>query len=273
MYHLVVLEGSFSQNQVSCEYGRFLEYTSEANIEKFKDLTDLELLEYPAIFMGEGYDDEPARIGKLIKISKVGREVKAYYVVDPDLPALTNRQIYDLSEELDIASFEFSRNHWALKDVDLFEVLLRAGVRQPFQPSVFRLSRNPVKSDLISVMMPFDASSDKVYANLKRAIEGEGLRCNRADDIWKNSHIMEDVIELICTARVVVCDLSGMNANVFYETGIAHSLGKEVILITQSMEHVPFDLRSLRCVTYLNNGEGREELAKKVVARVRDLIG
>ena len=68
---------------------------------------------------------------------------------------------------------------------------------------------------------------------------------------------------------MIICDLSGKNANVFYETGIAHTLGKEVILITQHDGDVPFDLRSLRYISYLNNGEGRKDLASKIVARLR----
>ena len=80
---------------------------------------------------------------------------------------------------------------------------------------------------------------------------------------------MHDIIELICTSKVVICDLSGKNPNVFYEAGIAHTLGKEVMLITQNMEDVPFDLRALRCITYLNNQEGCDHLAKEVVARLQ----
>jgi hypothetical protein len=51
---------------------------------------------------------------------------------------------------------------------------------------------------------------------------------------------------------VIVADLTGKSANVFYETGIAHSLRdpQSVILISQSMDDVPFDLRHLPVVLY-----------------------
>jgi hypothetical protein len=93
------------------------------------------------------------------------------------------------------------------------------------------------------------------------------MRCHRADDIWENHHIMDDVISLIWRARVVISDLSSKNPNVPYETGIAHTLGREVIQITQSMENIPFDLRSIRSVAYLHNGEGHERLKAQVVER------
>lgn len=271
MFHLLVLEGSADQTQTTCTTDRFLTYTEDEVRDRFLSLTDSEFLEIPALFMGEGFEDEVARIGRLIKVSQVGREVRAYYHIDPNLPSLTNGQLYQLRDALQIADFEFSRNHWAIKKTDLFETLYKERIVSLVGPTVFSLSDKPVRKGLISVMMPFDAGSNSVYRKLKSTLEDAGYICRRADDMWENNHIMQDVIELICTAEVVVCDLSGKNPNVFYEAGIAHTLGRQVILITQSMEDVPFDLRSLRCVTYLNNGEGRDDLAGRVLDRVTDL--
>jgi hypothetical protein len=70
---------------------------------------------------------------------------------------------------------------------------------------------------------------------------------------------------------LMACDLTGKNGNVFYEAGIAHSLGKDVILITQSADDVPFDLRHLRYIQYLNNGEGLQQLTAKVTDRLETL--
>ena len=49
--------------------------------------------------------------------------------------------------------------------------------------------------------------------------------------------------------------VTGRFPNVFYEARIAHTLGREVILITQNENDIPFDLRHLRYVRYLNNAE------------------
>lgn len=126
---------------------------------------------------------------------------------------------------------------------------------------------------LVSLMMPFSGDFNLVYTKLREAIQALGYICQRADDFWLHPHIMQDIIELICTSSVVIFDLSQKNPNVFYEAGIAHTLGKEVILITQSMDDVPFDLRALRCVTYLNNGEGCDRLAADISARLGTLMG
>ena len=61
-----------------------------------------------------------------------------------------------------------------------------------------------------------------------------------------------------------ICDRSGKNPNVFYETGIAHSFGKEVLLISQSEDDVPFDLRHLRYIRYFPNSQGLGDLSRAV---------
>jgi hypothetical protein len=131
-----------------------------------------------------------------------------------------------------------------------------------------RISIYRQEADLVSVMMPFRAEFNPVYSALQSAATALGLRCSRVDDIWEHHAIVQDIVNLIAKARVVVCDCSGKNANVFYEVVIAHSLGKEVMLIAQSEDDVPFDLRHLRYVRYLPNTEGLEALSKAVQARL-----
>jgi hypothetical protein len=98
------------------------------------------------------------------------------------------------------------------------------------------------------------------------------MNCQRADNFWENHAIIQDIVSLIVRARIVICDCSGRNPNVFYEAGIAHTLGKEVILLTQSENDIPFDLRHLRYIHYLNNNEGLLNLSEKVQERMRTLL-
>lgn len=104
-------------------------------------------------------------------------------------------------------------------------------------------------------------------------INSIGLRCRRADDIWENPAIIQDIVSLIDRSRVVICDCTNRNPNVFYEIGIAHTLGREVILITQNTNDIPFDLRHLRYVSYLNNAEGRQVLGQTLQRRLEAIIG
>lgn len=45
--------------------------------------------------------------------------------------------------------------------------------------------------------------------------------------------LIQDIVRLIASARIVICGLIEKNTNFFYEVGIAHALGQNVILIVQ----------------------------------------
>jgi len=83
---------------------------------------------------------------------------------------------------------------------------------------------------------------------------------------------MEDIWSMILSAEVVVADITGRNANVFYELGIAHTLGKPVILITQTTEDIPFDLNRYRHVIYEDNADGYDKLQRGVAGALADVL-
>ena len=97
------------------------------------------------------------------------------------------------------------------------------------------------------VIMPFDDEFDSAYELfIKEALEGAGFETRRADELVNHRNILQDVIAGIESADLVVADLTGANPNVFYELGVAHSLERPTILLTQSVDDPPFDLRSYR---------------------------
>ena len=54
---------------------------------------------------------------------------------------------------------------------------------------------------------------------------------------------------------------------------MAHAMGKDIVLITQNMDDVPFDLRHLEAVRYHPNGEGLEKLRVGVRSFLQQLLG
>lgn len=137
-----------------------------------------------------------------------------------------------------------------------------------FAPNVFALPEISIETDLAAVMMPFSAEFRSVYEAISRSCKAASLRCLRADDIWENSIIVQDIFNLVFRAHVVVVDFTGRNPNVMYETGIAHTLGKHVVPISQSMDDVPFDLRHHRVLKYLPNSEGLAKFETSLTARL-----
>lgn len=278
MFNLLMFNVDWPSGRVTVPMGRMFEYTDEHIAEQFRDgnnpLLD-RLTALPCLFCEEGMTDEAAYVGQINRARIVGREVSLEVSFDAEVPLLQNSMLHANRTVLDMRNeFEFSRNHWAVKDIDLYRFLLRNVRPRRQRPVVFQIPEHEnIEPTLASAMMPFDAGFNDVYAAIRQAAENAGLRCRRADDIWENPAIIQDVVALIDRSRVVVCDCSGRNPNVFYEAGIAHTLGREVILITQNGQDIPFDLRHLRYIPYLNNAEGRAGLTQALQARMQTLLG
>lgn len=278
MFNLLMFHVDWGSGRAVVPIERIFEYTDDHIAGQFQDqgspLLD-RLMSLPCVFCGEGMADEVVRVGQINRARIVGRSVHLEISFDPDVPPLQNSMMYAHRHALHMPhDFEFSRNHWAVKDVDLYRFLLGNIRPRRQRPTVFQIPEHEnINPTLASAMMPFDARFDAVYESIRRAAENAGLQCRRADDIWENAAIIQDVVALIDRSRIVVCDCTGRNPNVFYEAGIAHTLGREVILITQNEQDIPFDLRHLRYIRYLDNAEGREALVTALQARMQTVLG
>lgn len=146
-----------------------------------------------------------------------------------------------------------------------------------FAPAVFKVPENEPLNNIVSVMMPFSAEFDAVYQAIKDACDLAELKCYRADDIWEESTFIQDIFNLIYQSMAVVVDFSGRNSNVMYETGIAHTLGKNVVPITQNIDDIPSDLKPHRALKYLPNNEGlndlRDGLSKRLMTLKKQMGG
>jgi hypothetical protein len=114
------------------------------------------------------------------------------------------------------------------------------------------------------VLMPFDERLTIVYETIGKALKGL-MVCTRADDLPIGKPILERILTGIRSAELIIADLTGRNANVFYELGLAHTQTKNVLLLTQDINDVPFDLRGLFCHTYsAHSAQGLKRLADVV---------
>lgn len=128
---------------------------------------------------------------------------------------------------------------------------------------------------LCFIVMPFGSEelSDVYEYFVKPSIESNcDLRCERGDDVFGSNVVMDDIRHSIEKARLVVADLTGRNPNVFYEVGIAHTLNKDVLLLSQSMSDVPFDLRHRRVLVYEYTPKGCKKLEKSITENVNAIL-
>ncbi len=101
------------------------------------------------------------------------------------------------------------------------------------------------------VIMPFAPDFDEIYnLFIADALTEGGFEVFRADDIRSQQNILQDIVAAIATSNLIIADLTDSNPNVYYELGIAHALRKPVILLTQNLDELPFDLRSYRVIAY-----------------------
>lgn len=135
-------------------------------------------------------------------------------------------------------------------------------------PKQFRNSRIPIEKNRCFMLMPFSSKYDLIYGEIKRHLLNADLVCNRADEIFGSVPIMSNVLKEILRAHFVIADLTEQNANVFYELGIAHSFkdAHNIILISQNLDDVPFDIRHLSTIIY------REENIKHLTSSIYKTI-
>ena len=170
--------------------------------------------------------------------------------------SLADSRIHELSERL--SEFEH------MKRFTHPEMMC---VRPPWRPA------GPVEAKDCFLSMPVELPCvGEVWAAVHRAAATRGLGCVRAME-FTGDMIMEDVWRGICRARFVGADITGRNANVMLEIGIADVLGKHQILQRQllaplQLEKLPANLNNRRLIDYDTSPEGLAELTSELIRRL-----
>jgi hypothetical protein len=129
--------------------------------------------------------------------------------------------------------------------------------------------------------MPFGGYFDRYYSEvIKPTLERLELIARRADEIYGTNAIITDIYTAIADANICIADVTGRNPNVSYELGMAHSLAKPVVIITQDIKDVPFDYRHWRIIEYDPRAVGwerklavaLENTTKEVLTRPGDYV-
>lgn len=123
------------------------------------------------------------------------------------------------------------------------------------------------------VLMPFEPNLKPIFDDhIKKVALELGLSCSRADDFFSSGSIISDVWSAIYHAKIIVADCTHRNPNVFYEIGVAHTLGKKTVLLSQSIEDIPFDLRHLRVIVYTYTPRGIAQFEESLKATIEETL-
>lgn len=157
--------------------------------------------------------------------------------------------------------------------LDSYKFLFQRRYNKMVVNPIFQNRDTRVVEDSVFIIMPFTESwSNDVWEQvIKPAVKEVNMTAVRADDLY-GSNIMEDVWQGILKSSVIICDTTGRNPNVFYELGIAHTIGKKVILLTQKIEDIPFDLQAYRHIKYEVSISGGNQLKEDIKKHITELL-
>jgi nucleoside 2-deoxyribosyltransferase len=115
--------------------------------------------------------------------------------------------------------------------------------------------------------MPFASEFEDTFFFAMR--QAAGAACERLDLQHYAGDITAKLKEMLAECDAVIADISGANANVLYEVGYAHALGKKTIHICSTpLDQMPFDVRQWNTIFYeLGRTHAlRDELTKHLKA-------
>jgi predicted nucleotide-binding protein len=132
LFNLLIAYNPESWDKGSLELERSrvaAEYTADEIRERYKFLDDKaisELKNFPALFVSENESTE-SRIGYITDIRLRQNSVVFEFQLDPIFPRLPIGAVEAMRDEFGLGRWELSRTHWAVKDEQLFDILIRKG--------------------------------------------------------------------------------------------------------------------------------------------------
>lgn len=151
------------------------------------------------------------------------------------------------------------------------------------QPAFYIIGNDDIKIDNIKiisspiqafVVMQFTPEFNDLYIEvIKPTVEGFGIECIRADDIYNSGLILDDITQSIIESSLVVADITPDNPNVFYEVGYSHAIKKPVILLSDSRrDRLPFDVSGFRVIIYDNSIGGKSKIEERLRKHIDSLL-
>lgn len=141
------------------------------------------------------------------------------------------------------------------------------------EPRHFHPIRTRTNTKLGVVLMPLGEEwSGDVFEAFKDTCEAKGFEAWRSDLDFGDDQIMQTIWSKINSASFIVADCTGQNPNVFYELGMAHTIGKPVFICAQTREDIPFDIAAIRSYAYGNPIGSNLKVLKDVLMKFLEAI-
>ncbi len=140
-----------------------------------------------------------------------------------------------------------------------------------FYPRQINKGKVKILENQCFFVMPFSDAYNNVYDTLSFYLERDNYACIRVD---KNHSASVPIINLIlkgiAESQYIIVDISEINANVFYELGVTHTIKEceNVFIIKEKESQTPFDIQHLQYIEYDKNY--LKSLAEELVSRLKE---
>lgn len=179
--------------------------------------------------------------------------------------------VYICDECIDLCVAIMVESGHKFKDIEVRDALIQ--VKDLGLNPIFNRVEIAPRKDHCFYLGPFSEPYNDIYRDhVVPGLAAEGVTVSRADEIFSTEVVIEDIWSNIVAATFVVADLTTKNANVLYEVGMAHTVGRPVVIVTQDMDDVPFDLRHRRCIVYSHTPRGCLRLEEQLAGTARFLL-
>lgn len=132
---------------------------------------------------------------------------------------------------------------------------------------LFGLPRNTTLRRSVYALLPPTLLLRPVYERaIRPAAEGLNLTVGRAEDFFRGRASVIEIWEALYSTAIVIGDCTGGHPGVFYELGIAHTLGRHTITIAQQLDDIPLEFRQLHHIVYDISEPGLTQLCSELQA-------
>lgn len=214
----------------------------------------------PELFAEEDRQEAQA---KLYALERENESLRSKLTVAEQINISFQQMLSSLTQALDKMTSRFGAEERQITEEEI-EKVIRERQQILAAPKLFTVPTYEVDENSVFVLMPFSLDAEPLYEIIQEAAKDVGLRCYRADEILFTGSIMDQIFESVLRAGLIVADLTGRNPNVLYEVGVATTIGKEIVFLTQTIEDVPFDIRYLRFLMYEYTFSGVKKLRENL---------
>ncbi len=137
---------------------------------------------------------------------------------------------------------------------------------------IFGNAPEPIGSRTLLLLLPQDSRWRGNEEVILSASQATGLQIIEAEDIRSGRSAVRDLWHSINYAAVIIADLMGADAEVMYGLGIAHTLGKETILIHPQGSKYLTDIPRTHRIEYEENDAGRAKLEEDLTRMLQAIL-